>query len=80
MYLARCHLQQLNDSKQEQEVVPEVYLAESSRSVVTRAREINNNYKPAMRKVARVKVRKPGGGGGGSIKLDCRSNCHLSSR
>ena len=71
VYLARCrrcHLHQLEEGKQEQEVVEEVYLGESSRSVVTRARQHHNDYELAMRKVAseggslpRVKVSKPGG-------------------
>ena len=71
VYLARCrrcHLHQLEEGKQEQEVVEEVYLGESSRSVVTRARQHHNDYELAMRKVAReggslprVKVSRPGG-------------------
>ena len=70
VYLARCrrcHLQQMEEGKQEQEVVEEVYLGESSRSVVTRAREHHANYQVAMKKVARegslprVRVSRPGG-------------------
>ena len=47
-------------------MVEEVYLGESSRSVVTRAREHQNDYKLAMRKVAT-------GQGGGEAYTGSRS-------
>ena len=50
----RCYLHQVEvDGKEEHEVVQEVYLGESSRSVVSRAREHYSGYKLAMRKTAR---------------------------
>ena len=50
----RCFKEQTEvEGKEEQEVVNEVYIGESSRSVVSRAREHYRSYQLAMRKAAR---------------------------
>ena len=52
-YLAfcqRCHKQQLEEGKEESEVREEVYLGETSRSVVSRIKEHFQDYKTAMKK------------------------------
>ena len=51
----RCYLQQLEEGKKEEEVVHEIYLGESSRSVVSRAREHYNSYKLSIGKTAKTK-------------------------
>ena len=50
----RCYLHQAEvEGKEDHEVVQEVYLGESSKSVVSRAREHYRGYKLAMGKTAR---------------------------
>ena len=50
----RCYLHQTEvEGKEEHDVVQEVYLGESSRSVVSRAREHYSSYKLAMKKTAK---------------------------
>ena len=54
----RCYLHQAEvEGKEDHEVVQEVYLGESSKSVVSRAREHYRNYQLAMRKTARGTTR-----------------------
>ena len=50
----RCYLHQAEvEGKEDHEVVQEVYLGESSKSVVSRAREHYSSYQLAMKKAAR---------------------------
>ena len=70
------------EGKEEHEVVQEVYLGESSRSVVSRARKHYRDNKVAMKKEHTQLLqhhRRQGGGqgGGGGQQLDGRP-CHLT--
>ena len=49
-YCTRCHDAQLEEGKEEGDVVEEVYLGETSRSLVSRIREHVSDYKAAMKK------------------------------
>ena len=50
----RCYLQQLEEGKKEEEVIHKIYIGESSRSVVSRAREHYNSYKLSIGKTAKT--------------------------